>query len=200
LEEVENEDSEEEVEGEDFDNYEDDDELLPFKEATKSVQKEISDLDRKISDLTREIEDTKNLLQKDFGPEQEFYPLHGQCFSVTTNEYTYELCPFDRITQKPKNGGSSTSLGKWEDSKQGDDWSQLHKYMLYSGGLRCWSGPDRSTKVEVLCDAETKINNPNEPNKCEYTLQLYTPAACNKEHLQLLELDLSDFDGFGDLH
>jgi hypothetical protein len=62
---------------------------------------------------------------------------------------------------------------------------------------------NRSTRVTLYCvgfcscnvlttfqDSETRVSDPNEPNKCEYTLNFHTPVACNKQHLELLELDL----------
>uniref|UniRef100_A0A8C3XLH8 Protein kinase C substrate 80K-H n=1 Tax=Chelydra serpentina TaxID=8475 RepID=A0A8C3XLH8_CHESE len=47
----------------------------------------------------------------DFGPQGEFAYLYSQCYELTTNEYVYRLCPFNRVSQKPKHGGAETNLG-----------------------------------------------------------------------------------------
>ena len=51
------------------------------------------------------------VLELDFGPNDAFYSLKGQCFEYTDSQYTYKLCPFDRASQRGKHGGSETSLG-----------------------------------------------------------------------------------------
>lgn len=48
----------------------------------------------------------------------------------------------------------------------------------------------RSLTVEIFCDKETRVADPAEPNKCEYTIKLYTPAACKEEQLKVLEAEL----------
>ena len=55
--------------------------------------------------------DINNFLGMDLGQEEEFFPLKDNCYEYTDREYTYKLCPFDRASQRSKDGGSETSLG-----------------------------------------------------------------------------------------
>lgn len=64
---------------------------------------------RDISNQIRQIEDS---LKKDFGPEEEFATLEGQCFESRDHEYIYKLCPFDRTVQIPLSSSMETNLGK----------------------------------------------------------------------------------------
>jgi len=145
---------------------------------------------REIGDVENEIRSTKELLESYFGEQNEYFTLYKTCVSTDTVEYTYELCLFEEMRQKPRHGGSSTSLGKYSKDEN-IDWKEgKTNTMHYTGGQKCWGGPDRSTKVEILCDKENRIVDVAEPNKCEYSIKWYTPAICHKGHLQNVQTQL----------
>ena len=52
--------------------------------------------------------------------------------------------------------------------------------MMFTGGVRCWNGPDRSAKVILSCGAENKVLSVDEPNRCEYEYKFQTPAVCSE--------------------
>jgi len=150
--------------------------LEPFTQAKEKASQAVNELKGKIDGLEDDIRDFESKMAIDFGPDKEFFHLYGKCFSVDSSEYTYELCPFDKVDQKARHGGS-TNLGRWHETP---DWKADHREMSYTGGLKCWGGPDRSTKVTLTCGSENKVSDPAEPNKCEYSLKLQTPAVCSQ--------------------
>uniref|UniRef100_A0A4W5K9B5 Glucosidase 2 subunit beta n=1 Tax=Hucho hucho TaxID=62062 RepID=A0A4W5K9B5_9TELE len=114
----------------------------------------------------------------DFGPSAEFAYLYSQCYELSTSEYIYRLCPFNRVSQKPKFGGSETNLGLWGQWAGPED--SLYSVMKYDHGQGCWQGPNRSTTVKLTCGKETVVTSTSEPSRCEYLMEFTTPAVCQE--------------------
>ncbi|TSZ68950.1 Glucosidase 2 subunit beta [Bagarius yarrelli] len=138
-----------------------------FEEAEKAL--------REVEDQIRNIEKE---LSFDFGPSAEFTYLYNQCYELSTGEYIYKLCPFNRVSQKPKHGGSETSLGTWGTWAGSEDNKYL--VMKYEHGTGCWQGPNRSTTVKMTCGKETMVTSTSEPSRCEYLMEFTTPAVCQE--------------------
>ena len=64
----------------------------------------------------------------------------------------------------------SSKFSNWE----GDNYDT----QMYTGGTKCWNGPERSVKLTMICGTENKILSVSEPAKCEYVFKLQTPAVC----------------------
>ncbi|GFO34808.1 glucosidase 2 subunit beta, partial [Plakobranchus ocellatus] len=127
-----------------------DEEKMPeYSEETKQLiqaadeaRKLFDEADRNVRDVEGEISGIEKYLELDFGPQEEFSALKGECFEFTDREYTYRFCPFDKTSQKPKGGGIETNLGSW------GHWygPEEDKYdaQKYENGQGCWNGPNRS--------------------------------------------------------
>lgn len=118
-----------------------------------------------------EIQKLEKKVNTDYGPDEAFAKLVDQCIEFKEIEYTYTVCLFGEAKQKSH---SDTSLGTFS-SWEGDNYDT----QLYTGGARCWNGPERSVKVMMTCGTENKIVAVSEPSKCEYLYKMETPAVCH---------------------
>ena len=80
-------------------------------EKAKNAKNEFTDVESRHYQVENKIRELENSLNHDYGIEDEFMAIHGQCFDYTDREYTYRLCPFDRAAQISKNGGAEVNLG-----------------------------------------------------------------------------------------
>jgi len=149
-----------------------------YKKEAKVRREQNTEL---LEQYKRELTEKQNAIRKieeelgfDFGPNHVFLPLKGKCFSFRSREYTYNLCPFGRVSQEAT--GMQTDLGHW--SSWAGPPENLYSRQKYEGGIQCWNGPARSTLVNIACGAEDKVISVVEPAKCEYVFDFETPAAC----------------------
>mmetsp|Transcript_28417 Transcript_28417/g.66629 ORF Transcript_28417/g.66629 Transcript_28417/m.66629 type:complete len:289 (-) Transcript_28417:175-1041(-) len=178
------------------DNGADSDSDRPIPPELAELRAEKQKINTRKRSLDDRIKELKKATTLDLGPNGEFFTLSRKCFKYDAPDYTYEFCPFDHVSQK-KGGVEIAALGSWQNS---DGWVAVSKYtqMKYSHGMRCWSGPDRSTVVTLKCGARSEVTSVSEPEMCSYALTFVTPAACTDEHLANLEQLLSKLKAYKD--
>ncbi|KAG0361515.1 hypothetical protein BG005_008105 [Podila minutissima] len=137
------------------------------KEVAQEAYNKASAEERRIES---EIQDVERKLAMDYGKDERFAQLVDQCFEFKEIEYIYTVCLFGTAKQKSSYDTSLGTFSEWV----GDNYDT----QLYTGGLKCWNGPDRSVKVVMSCGAQNEIIAVSEPNKCEYLFKFRTPAAC----------------------
>lgn len=147
-------------------------------DAAQKAREEFEEAERSLKEMEENIRALEQEIGFDFGPQGEFWYLYSQCYEMGTNEYIYRLCPFKRVSQKPKHGGAETNLGTW-GSWAGPEHDRFSA-MKYEHGTGCWQGPNRSTTVKLSCGTETAVTATTEPSRCEYLMELSTPAACRQ--------------------
>ncbi|KAJ2811301.1 hypothetical protein H4S07_002147 [Coemansia furcata] len=124
------------------------------------------------STLSNEVADLRKLLNDtDLGSDDVYLPVKGECISLDTGEYTYEVCLLDRATQISNKDSSRQDLGSFTGFA--DD---VHRY---EHGAKCWNGPERSLRASFVCSDTIAILSITEPEKCEYVAKMTGPFACD---------------------
>lgn len=166
-----------------------DEETQLLIDVAQKARDEFDEAEKALREVDDQIRNIEKEISFDFGPSAEFGYLYSQCYELTTSEYIYKLCPFNRVSQKPKYGGSETNLGTWGKWAGPDD--DVYSMMKYEHGTGCWQGPNRSTTVKLTCGKETVVMSTSEPSRCEYLMEFTTPAIC-KDHKYVDTMDEHD--------
>jgi protein kinase C substrate 80K-H len=148
-----------------------------------------------MSNTENEVRQKKEDLSKDYGPHGVFRALKGNCISIDSGEYTYELCWMDKVNQKSKKSHANTGLGDFArfdrvhvDEDVGADGKGLGRgerlALVYENGQQCWNGPRRSTQVVLACREKDEIWKVVEVEKCLYRIEAGTPAVCEEDEVE----------------
>ncbi|KAF5877850.1 putative glucosidase 2 subunit beta protein [Botrytis fragariae] len=137
------------------------------------------------------LSDLKSDLEKDYGVDDIFRALKGSCVSKDSGEYDYELCWMEKTSQKSKKGGGNTGMGnfvrfdKIEVDEEVDAGGKglgkgVRTTLVYENGQHCWNGPNRATTVVLACAEKDEIWKVVEMEKCNYRMDVGTPAVCER--------------------
>ena len=142
-----------------------------------------------LDDNKNQLIDHSHDLAKDYGIDDVFRALKGQCVSRDSGEYTYELCWLEKTKQISKKNGGHTTMGSFTsiDKVMVDDeipadgkglGSGERVALRYENGQHCWNGPNRSTLVLLACAEADEVWKVTEEEKCVYRMEVGTPAVC----------------------
>ncbi len=171
--------------------------ILAGNKEASSESKAVADAKKRLSTAQTELrkgrkalKDHEDDLEKDYGSDEVFRALKGQCVSQESGEYTYELCWMEKTTQKSRKGGGNTGMGNYvrmekvtvdedlpSDGKgigSGERWA-----LKFENGQQCWNGPARSTIVIMACADKDEVWKVAEQEKCVYRMEVGTPAVCD---------------------
>lgn len=157
--------------------------------AVTDARKRLKAVQDEVNASRKSIDSSNEDLNKDYGPDDIFRALKGQCISTDSGEYTYEVCFMEKTTQKPKKGGGNTNMGSFvriemiyvdEDvSADGKGLGTGERIaMKHENGQHCWNGPNRSTTVVLACAEKNEVWKIFEEEKCVYRMEVGTPAVC----------------------
>ena len=123
--------------------------LREAEEKLRNTEQELGDLfkpDRFGSDGVWKKVD-RLCLEKDTGEYVLLTSFDTGCSPLP--RYTYEVCLFGEARQKANSGGSSHSLGHFSSWKRDEEIGTLDYYsrQVFTGGAKCWNGPQRSVQV-----------------------------------------------------
>lgn len=137
--------------------------LLDAKASTERMREELVTTERELNNL-------KSSLEENFGENDVYRAVKGQCFSALISDYTYEVCLLQTLHQKSPS--ASTLVGNFDHvDEQGS--------LVYRHGQKCWNGPERSGRVDLECGAVNELLSVREAQKCEYVFRVRSPLACS---------------------
>ena len=111
------------------------------------------------------------------GPAHLRHLAETSCYTLTHDEYRYQLCPFRNVTQHEVSSrwnAYSGVLGVWKD------WSIVNgsfAALRYHKGERCGS-LERSCEVQLRCGDRNNLTAVQEPQRCAYELVFESPLFC----------------------
>eukprot|EP00123_Amoebidium_parasiticum_P016631 comp23525_c1_seq1/m.39540 comp23525_c1_seq1/g.39540 ORF comp23525_c1_seq1/g.39540 comp23525_c1_seq1/m.39540 type:complete len:484 (-) comp23525_c1_seq1:75-1526(-) len=144
---------------------------LPVSSRQQAAEQSLSAYEAQAQQWEAEYRGLQLMARYDTGPDGEYLHMLGTCYEGSHLNFQYKICPFDRVVQNP----GEIVLGQvFEWTGKGDKYNE----MTYRHGIQCWQGPARTATVRLLCGTETRVENAAEPQKCVYTMDLITPAAC----------------------
>ena len=110
--------------------------------------------------------------------------LQGVCYALETQQYKYEVCPFDNVTQLDVRQTWNPFwgiLGIWDGWKE--PWKESGGEVVgrFTDGTSCGSNSPREIEVTFTCleEGSPTVSDIAEPEVCRYTAKLSAPEFCS---------------------
>ncbi|GMF30452.1 unnamed protein product [Phytophthora lilii] len=154
------------------------------------TRKQHEDTKNELADEEKKLAEAQKLLEKDYGADHLFFALRDKCVEAEAGKYKYKICFFGKATQDHTKLGDMEEIKGPEPSGEGssEDAPALTEpaetivtELKFSGGQKCWNGPNRSLTVKLECGPEPmELSEIEEPSTCVYSAKLRTPAVCSE--------------------
>jgi len=155
-----------------------------YKTEAEAARNALTEKETELNNLKSKLTENENKLSRNYGPDNRYYKLSEECFSLKQKQYTYEVCPYGSANQKEF---SSTLLGNFKSL------SEDGSVMKFEDGAHCWKVGARKAFLTLKCGPENKVTKVDEPSTCEYALEMETPYSCSEELLAKKEAELASY-------
>lgn len=120
----------------------------------------------------------------DGGPDGAFLAVaEDGCSKLNDIEFEFEVCLFDRVTQRDLKSGHKFTLGQkgnwatslWENGQHRTDYTKL---IMDHGDFCAPAHKHREVEINFECSVKPALLSVQETQVCSYTARMQTPAAC----------------------
>lgn len=133
-------------------------------EKVEELAKQIVELEKQINQKRSEESIYRDGINTEYGESDIYRAVKGLWVSKKIGEYNYKLGFLDSLYQ------DNTLVGRF----QGIQGSS----MFFAQGSKCWNGPQRSARVDMVCGPQHELISVAEPEKCQYRFLMNSPLAC----------------------
>ncbi|GEQ70357.1 hypothetical protein JCM33374_g4033 [Metschnikowia sp. JCM 33374] len=137
----------------------------PPSEKAEQISEQIRALEKDLQSKKSEESIYKDGLAADYGHLDIYRAVKGKWANKMIGEYNYRLGFLDALYQ------DNTLVGRFVGI-QGTS-------MFYAHGSKCWNGPQRSARVDMVCGPAHDLISVSEPEKCQYRFLMSSPLACD---------------------
>lgn len=131
----------------------------------KQIAGEVAKAEKSLNSKKADASILEETVRRSYGENDILRSVEGTWVSRKIGDYTYKIGFLDSVYQ------DNTLVGRFS----GFDSSSL----TFSHGSKCWNGPQRSAKVDMVCGPQHVIVSVSEPEKCQYRILLETPLVCS---------------------
>jgi len=128
---------------------------------------------------------TSRFKGQDGGPDSVYFAAaEAGCLKLSDGDFEFEVCLFDRVTQRDLKSGKKFTLGKdsawattlWENGQHRTDYTKL---VMSHGDYCAPARKGREAEISFECAVKPALLSVQEGQVCIYAIRMQTPAACH---------------------